>query len=583
MTVPLTIAQAAALIAARKLSPVELAQSCLARIEKLDGTLHAFIRLTPDRVLAEAQAAEARIMKIGPLGPLHGIPIAHKDIYCTKGIPTTAHSKILIDHVPAEDAVTVRRLAEAGTVMLGKLATHEFACDGPSFDLPWPPARNPWNPAHDTGGSSSGTGAAVAAGLVLGGTGSDTGGSIRGPASLCGVAGFKPTYGLCPRTGILPLAYSLDHVGPLAWTVEDCAIMLQPMVGPDAGDPASAHVQAPDFRASLFGSVKGMRIGFVRHFHELDFRVNDATRRALEDAASVFHDLGAEVVEVTLPPLADWTACAAIILMAESYALHEKWVKSRPQDYGEWSRDHITMGAFLSAADYVEAQRMRRELCAAFDETMCKVDVLLCATTPGEAPPIERRTKGSSFELPWLNCPFNVRGAPALAVCTGFTAAGLPLGMQLVGRPFEDATVLRAGHHYEKATPWRDKDGVEKSLPSVRGNFFWFFLPGSHHAFVGLLDACDVTSFPFADFLDPIVPARASLAVGTGSPSLQSHLPEFHRCERWPRVSVVLPGRQDVPDHDCELARRRDGCDPGPVLFLRSVEECSQRTRRRLG
>ncbi|MGY4319244.1 amidase [Bradyrhizobium sp. JR3.5] len=261
MTAPLTIAQAAALIAAHKLSPVELAQSCLARIEKFDGTLHAFIRLTPERALAEAKAAEVQIMMRGPLGPLHGIPIAHKDIYCTKGIPTTACSKILIDHVPAEDAVTVRRLAEAGAVMLGKLATYEFAIGGPSFDLPWPPARNPWNPAHVTGGSSSGSGAAVAAGLVLGGTGSDTGGSIRAPASLCGVAGFKPSYGLCPRTGILPLSYSLDHAGPLAWTVEDCAIMLQPMVGPDAGDPASAHVQAPDFRVSLGGSVKGMRVG----------------------------------------------------------------------------------------------------------------------------------------------------------------------------------------------------------------------------------------------------------------------------------------------------------------------------------
>ncbi|OAF17012.1 hypothetical protein AYJ54_37295 [Bradyrhizobium centrolobii] len=457
MTPPLTIAQAAALIAARKLSPVELVQSCLARIEKLDDTLHAFIRLTPARALAEAKAAEAQIMTSGPRGPLHGIPIAHKDIFCTKGIPTTAHSKILIDHVPAEDAIVVRRLVEAGTVMLGKLATHEFATVGPSFDLPWPPARNPWNPAHFTGGSSSGTGAAVAAGLVLGGTGSDTGGSIRLPASLCGVAGFKPTYGLCPRTGILPLAYSLDHVGPLAWTVEDCAIMLQPMVGPDAGDSASANVQAPDFRASLGGSIKGMRIGFVRHFHELDCSVNDATRRALEDAVSVFRDLGAEVIDVTLPPLADWTACGEIIVLAESYALHEKWMKSRLQDYGQCFRDYVTMGAFLSAGDYVEAQRMRRELCAAFDDTMLKVDVLLCATTRAEAPPIETQTNVNWFELPCLTGAFNVRGAPALAVCAGFTAAGLPLGMQLVGRPFEDATVLRAGHQYEKATPWRNK------------------------------------------------------------------------------------------------------------------------------
>src|SRR5579885_1055909 len=198
-----TIAEASALLAARKLSPVELTKACLARIERLDGTIHAFIRLTAERALAEAKAAEAAIMAGRAKGPLHGIPIAHKDIYCTKGLATTAHSRVLESFVPGEDAVAVTRLAEAGTVMLGKLSTHEFAWGGPSFDLPWPPARNPWDPARFTGGSSSGTAAAVAAGFILGGPGSDTGGSIRGPAHYCGIAGHKPTYGLVPRTGIL--------------------------------------------------------------------------------------------------------------------------------------------------------------------------------------------------------------------------------------------------------------------------------------------------------------------------------------------------------------------------------------------
>ena len=222
-----TIAEAAALIAAKKLSPVELTRSCLDRIAEFDGTLHSFIHLTADQALATARAAEAAIMRGEHKGRLHGIPIGLKDIYNTKGVPMTGHSRQVLGNVPQEDATSVRLLAEAGTVMLGKLATHEFAFGGPSFDLPWPPARNPWQPDHFTGGSSSGTGAAVAAGLILGGLGSDTGGSIRLPSAYCGVAGIKPTYGLVSRAGVLPLAYSLDHVGPMAWTVEDCAILLQ--------------------------------------------------------------------------------------------------------------------------------------------------------------------------------------------------------------------------------------------------------------------------------------------------------------------------------------------------------------------
>ena len=231
----LTIAEAGRLIAARKLSPVELATTHLDRIRRLDPELNAFLLVTEERALGDAKAAEARQMSGTLRGKLDGIPIAHKDIYKTAGIRTTAHSKLLEHNVPTKDARTVAKWAEAGTVMLGKLSTHEFAFGGPSFDLPWPPARNPWNRDHFTAGSSSGTGAAVAAGLILGGTGSDTGGSIRGPAALCGIAGIKPTYGLSSRVGILPLAYSLDHAGPMAWTAEDCALLLQGMAGHDSG------------------------------------------------------------------------------------------------------------------------------------------------------------------------------------------------------------------------------------------------------------------------------------------------------------------------------------------------------------
>ena len=452
-----TIAEAAKLIAARKLSPVELTRACLARIERLDGTLHAFIRVTAERALAEAKAAEAAIMKDGPRSPLHGIPIAYKDIYCTKGIATTGHSKVLIDHVPKEDAVAVARLAAAGTVMLGKLATHEFAWGGPSFDLPWPPARNPWDPRCFTGGSSSGTGAAVAAGLVLGGTGSDTGGSIRGPAFYCGITGIKPTYGLVSRRGILPLAYSLDHAGPLAWTVEDCALLLQVMAGHDPLDPASANVPIPDYRAGLEGSLKGLRIGCVRHFHETDNPANAAVKGGIEAALAVFASLGAEVREVKLAPLHDWMASGMLIMMSEAYTLHEPWLKRRPQDYGEIFRDRVSLAGFVSAADYIQAQRLRRELCLQLAATMRGVDLLISAVMPSEAPPIEAMTKFSSFERPSLTFPWNVAGVPALALRCGFTAAGLPLGFQIAGRPFEDALVLRAGHHYEKATAWSQR------------------------------------------------------------------------------------------------------------------------------
>src|SRR5579875_3108563 len=442
-----SIAEAAALIAARKLSPVELTEACLARVARHDGTINAFIRLTAERARAEAKAAEAAIMAGKTRGRLHGIPVAHKDIYCTAGLATTAHSKVLIDHVPTAD----------GTVMLGKLATHEFAWGSPSFDLPWPPARNPWDPARFTGGSSSGTAAAVAAGFILGGPGSDTGGSIRGPAHYCGIAGHKPTYGLVPRTGILPLAYSLDHAGPLAWTVEDCAILLQAMAGHDPADPASAAVPIPDFHAGLQGGLKGLRIGLVRHFHERDNPVSAEVAGALEAAMAVFAELGAETRDVVLPPLADFHACGMLILMAEAYAAHEPWLKTRPQDYGAAVRGRLYLSALISAADYIQAQRRRRELCAQVAAAMGEVDLLVAAVMPTAAPLIESVGKFASFEQPSFTYPFNVTGMPALALRCGFTATGLPLGMQIAGRPFTDALVLRAGHSYEKATGWASR------------------------------------------------------------------------------------------------------------------------------
>ena len=450
-----TIAEAAKLISARKLSPVELTQFCLDNIADLGPVLKPFIVVTPERALADAKAAEARVMGGAAKGPLDGIPIAHKDIYNTAGIATTAHSKLLQDHVPTEDATSVKMLADAGTVMLGKLATHEFAMGGPSFDLPWPPPVNPWNTEHFTGGSSSGTGCAVAAGLILGGTGSDTGGSIRGPAALCGLAGIKPTYGLIPRTGIQPLSYSLDHAGPMAWTVEDCAMLLQAMAGHDAVDPASANRAVPDYLAELGDGVKGLRIGLVRHFHETDTPVSPKTQKGIDDAVATFRKLGAVVNDVTLPSLQSFQACGMVIMLSEAFAVHEPWLRTRFNDYGELLRNRLATAIMLTGVDYVQALRRRRELCAETATAMQDVDILLTASQIGEAAKITEVPRWALYDKPGFTFPFNVTGLPALSVCSGFGEKGLPVSIQLIGKPFAEATVLRAGHAFEEATPWR--------------------------------------------------------------------------------------------------------------------------------
>src|SRR3981189_198651 len=267
-----------------------------------------------DRGGGRSRPAGARIMTAGRKGPPHGLPMGLKDIVDTKGIPTTCQSKILQDNIPDADATCAEKLAPAGTVLIGKTTTHEFADGGPSFDLPKPPARNPWNTDHFTAGSSSGTGAAVAAGLILGGIGTDTGGSIRGPAALCGIAGIKPTYGLSSRAGILPLAFSLDHAGPMAWTAEDCGLLLQALAGPDPRDPASADRPVPNYTALLGSGIKGLKIGVIHHFHEVDYKVSDGTRQGIDAAIATLRGLGAEIRGVQLSPLQDWGACGSPVL-----------------------------------------------------------------------------------------------------------------------------------------------------------------------------------------------------------------------------------------------------------------------------
>ena len=319
-----TIGWAATLIESKKLSPVELTESLLARIERFNPGLDAFVTLTADLALKQARMAEAEIGAGGYRGPMHGIPFGLKDVFNTAGIPTTAQSKTLIGNVPDADATATARLYEAGGVLIGKLATHEFAQGGPSFDLPWPPARNPWNRAHFTGGSSSGSGAAVAAGFVLGAMGTDTGGSVRSPAALCGLVGLKPTYGRISRYGVIPHSYSLDACGPLTRTVEDCAIMLQVLAGHDPKDPASADRPVPDYLSGLESGIRGIRIGVVRHFWEYDLPAGDEVRGAMERALEVMADLGAVLEDVRMRPIGEYTDVRIVIGEPELFQVCER-------------------------------------------------------------------------------------------------------------------------------------------------------------------------------------------------------------------------------------------------------------------
>ena len=456
MSIP-TIAEAASLIASKQLSPVELTKACLDRLHATEATLHAFVLPTEDRAMADAKAAEAAIMKDGPRGPMHGIPIGLKDIVDSAGIETTCGSKILAGNVPEKDAACAAKLAAAGTVLMGKLTTHEFADGGPSFDLPKPPARNPWNPDHFTAGSSSGTGAAVAAGVILCGIGTDTGGSIRGPAALCGIAGLKPTYGLVSRAGVAPAAFSLDHIGPMAWTTEDCAIMLQVLAGHDPADPASATHSIPRYRDALTGHLKAVRVGVIRHFHEEDYKVQPATQTGIDNALAVFRSLGATVSDVKVSPLQDWHACGSLISITERAAAYEEWARTRLRDFSERVQRRLHLGALVSGVDYVQAVRRRRELRSELQAAMRELDVVITAGAPGEAPKMDAIPKWDLFDKPNFTMPFNVTGYPALCVCSGFGPGGLPVSVQIVGKPFQDAMVLRVGDAFEKATQSRSR------------------------------------------------------------------------------------------------------------------------------
>src|SRR5262245_28694114 len=449
----LSIAELSHAIAARKLSPVELAEALIGRIERFDAQTRAFITPTFDLARRQAREAEQRIATSGPRGPLDGIPFALKDIYDTRGILTSGHSRVFIDRIPDEDATATALLQAAGGVLLGKLATHEMAHAGPSFDLPWPPARNPWNLAHFTGGSSSGSGAAIAAGLVPLALGSDTGGSIRGPASLCGVVGLMPTFGLVSRAGVITNSYTFDHCGPLARTVEDCALALETLAVHDARDPGSVRRPLPRYRDALREDLRGLRIGVLRHHWEDDIPASDDVRRAMDAALHVLGGLGATLEECRVRPLGAYFDVKIIIAETEIFSVHQADLVARPGAFGADFRSRALPAVLFTANDYVQATREHRRMMAEMEPLYERFDAFVTAGL-GEAPRLADYRSVSFWQKPSALTAWNVTSQPVLALPNGFGRNGLPLGMQILGRPFDEPTILRVGHAYEQATEW---------------------------------------------------------------------------------------------------------------------------------
>ena len=453
----LTIGEASGLIKDKKLSPVELTQAYLDRMGAIDGKVKSYVTPLPESALQEARVAEADIQKGNYHGPLHGVPIGLKDLYDTKGVRTTGQSKVFEHRVPTEDATVVTKLQEAGTVLLGKLAMHEFALGGPKTSL-FDQANNPWNLEHVTGGSSSGSGAAIAAGLAMGSLGSDTGGSIRGPAALCGIVGLKPTYGRVSRYGVLPLSWSLDHVGPMTWTVEDAALMLQVIAGHDPKDPTSSKEPVPDYSAALQTDLKGVRVGVPRHyFFADDVGLDDDTRNSVEKGIQTLKELGATVRDIEIPSLSLASIANTVIMIAEANAYHAKNLKSQPQNYGDIVRSRFILGGAFTSADYIQSMRARSRLRREFAQAFESVDIMAMPVMSKPAAALKDFDPMGMMMTPSMMGPFNQTGLPAMSVPCGFSSLGLPIGMQIAAAPFNEAAVIRAGHAYQQQSRWHDQ------------------------------------------------------------------------------------------------------------------------------
>ena len=458
----LSISDAAGLIESRQLSTVELTQAHLDRIERTDPVLNAFITLLGEEALESAEAAEREIANGEYRGPLHGIPIGLKDLYYTKGIRTTVGTKILRDFVPDYDAAVTEKFSDAGAILMGKLQMHEFALGATSVNPHDGPARNPWNPDRITGGSSGGSGAAVAAGQCMAALGSDTGGSIRIPGALCGIVGLKPTFGRVSRHGVYPLAWSLDTVGPMTRAVRDSAIVLNALAGHDPRDPSSANVPTEDFTDGIENGISGLRIGIPDDFF-YDV-ISPEVAEAVCRVAGVLADLGAEVERCSIPALNHALGISSAILVTEAAETVFDKLRDRPEDIGADVRARLRLGAVTPAVDYIKAQRARSAYNAQLDEAMQRYDLLLAPSVAVGATGIDQEfveiaggRENAPSLMSRLTRPFNLTGQPTISVPCGFTGEGMPIGMQLAGRQWQEATVLRAAHSYEQATKWHTR------------------------------------------------------------------------------------------------------------------------------
>jgi len=444
----------------QEISPVEVTRAVLAQIERLNPRLNAFIAIFAEQALEAAQRAEQEIAAGQRRGPLHGVPLALKDIFALPGVQVTAGSKVLGAWVPEEDATVVGRLKAAGAIFVGTLNLYEFAT-GAVLNPHYGPTHNPWQLDHTTGGSSTGSGAAVAAGIVYGTLGTDTGGSVRIPAALCGLVGFKPTYGRVSRYGVTPLAWSLDHVGPLTRTVRDTALLMSVIAGHDPRDTTTSRLPVPDYVAALTGTVAGVRVGVPREwfFEDLDADVQQAVEQAIQQLQA----LGVQVTEVSWGSIRQVSALYAISL-AEGAAAHEGWIRTRADFYGADVRERMRQGLLVPAVAYLKAQRLRAVVMRDLEQIFRDIDVLVTPTAPIPAPKLDSGPGeiGAPLgalrsTLRRLTLPFNMTGSPAVSVPCGFSRDGLPIGLQLVSRPFDEARLLNLAHTYEQSTPWKDR------------------------------------------------------------------------------------------------------------------------------
>jgi aspartyl-tRNA(Asn)/glutamyl-tRNA(Gln) amidotransferase subunit A len=457
-----TLSTLAKAIRKKEISPLEVTRAFLERIEKHDPKINAFITLLTPRALRAARQAETDILKGKYRGPLHGMPFAAKDLFFTKGIRTTCGSKILTHFVPQYDAAVIERLSSAGAILLGKLNMHEFAYGTTSVNPYYGAVRNPWDRERITGGSSGGSAAALACSFAPLTLGTDTGGSIRIPAALCGIAGLKPTYGRISRYGVYPLCWSLDHPGPMAKSVADLAVAMNTLAGHDPRDPSTPKVPVPNYPQALGKDLEGIRLGVPDryYFDRLDEEVHTAVKKAVQDLKG----LGAKVQLISIPRLPEASTAAFIALIAEGAAVLEKWHLTRSKDLGEDVRSRLDLGAAIKASQYLKAQRVRRKVREIFMEAFQKVDALVTPQLPITAPKIGQSSvslgKGTESvvgALTRFTRIYNLIGIPSLCLPCGFSSSGMPIGLQIAARPFAEETVLKVGHAYEINTPWKNR------------------------------------------------------------------------------------------------------------------------------